>query len=232
MKRTDYEMIENYMCQCMSDSAHDREHVYRVLYVALDIASCEKEVDMDILIAACLLHDIGRKEQFENPALCHAQIGAKKAYDFLISKGYGEHFAQRAASCIRTHRYRNNEKPDTLEAKILFDADKIDATGTLGIARTLFYIGHAGEPLYSLDADGNVSDGTSDTEPSFFREYKYKLEKLYSKFYTERGVQIARQRQESAVSFYENMCHEVQESYVVGKELLFANVVDRENGII
>lgn len=138
MERTNYEIIEKFMCQCMSDSAHDREHVYRVLYVALDIASCEKEVDMDILITACLLHDIGRKEQFENPALCHAQVGADKAYDFLIAKGYGENYARRVAACIRSHRYRSNEEPDTIEAKILFDADKLDATGTLGIARTLF----------------------------------------------------------------------------------------------
>ena len=220
MKHTNYKIIEDYMCQCMSDSAHDREHVYRVLYVALDIASSEKDVNMDILITACLLHDIGRKEQFENPALCHAQVGADKAYNFLTAERYEVDFAGKVASCIRSHRYRSDREPDTIEAKILFDADKIDVTGTLGIARSLFYIGHVGEPLYSLDSDGNVSDGTYDKEPSFFHEYKYKLEKLYAKFYTERGTQIARQRQESAVSFYENMYREVQESYARGKKLL------------
>lgn len=220
--RTDYEIIEKYMQQCMSDSAHDREHVYRVLYVALDIASYEKEVDMDVLIAACLLHDIARKEQLENPALCHARVGAKKAFDFLNAEGYEEHFAKRVASCIRTHRYRKDEEPDTLEAKILFDADKIDATGALGIARTLFYIGQVGEPLYSLDEDGNVLDGASDVEPSFFHEYK--LEKLYSKFYTVRGKQIAAQRQEAAVSFYENIYHEVQASYAMGKKIIVGNL--------
>ena len=224
MRQSDYEVIEKYMCQCMSDSAHDREHVYRVLYIALDIAEHEKEVNMDILISACLLHDIGRKEQFENPALCHAQVGAKKAYDFLVSEGYGEDFAKKAASCIKSHRYRSDNEPDTIEAKILFDADKIDATGALGIARTLFYIGHVEEPLYSLDSEGNVSDGTKDTEPSFFQEYKYKLEKLYGKFYTKRGGQIAARRQGAASFFYESMCHEVQESYAVGKGLLAAKV--------
>lgn len=224
MKRTNYEIIEKYMQQCMSDSAHDREHVYRVLNVALDIASCEKEVDMDVLIAACLLHDIARKEQLVNPALCHARVGAKKAFDFLTAEGYEEHFAKKVASCIRTHRYRKDEEPDTLEAKILFDADKIDATGALGIARTLFYIGQVGRPLYSLDEDGNVSDGASDVEPSFFQEYKYKLEKLYSEFYTARGKQIAAQRQEVAVSFYENIYHEVQESYALGKKIIAGNL--------
>ena len=64
MTREIYHKIENYMLSIMDDSAHDREHVYRVLYNALEIAKAESDVDYDILIAACLLHDIGRKEQF------------------------------------------------------------------------------------------------------------------------------------------------------------------------
>ncbi len=62
MDKKQYSEIENYMLTCMQDSAHDREHIYRVLYTALDIARYEKNVDYDILITACLLHDIGRNE--------------------------------------------------------------------------------------------------------------------------------------------------------------------------
>ena len=58
-----YNTLEAYMIASMDDSAHDKEHVYRVLYNALEIAKAEPEVDYDILIAACLLHDIGRKDQ-------------------------------------------------------------------------------------------------------------------------------------------------------------------------
>ena len=76
MKQDTYSLLENYMLSCMGDSAHDKEHVYRVLYMALEIAKTEKNVDYDVLVCACLLHDIGRKEQFENPRLCHAQVGA------------------------------------------------------------------------------------------------------------------------------------------------------------
>ena len=79
MKKEDYNLIETYMLSCMDDSAHDREHIYRVLFSALEIAKAEAEVDYDVLIAACLLHDIGRREQFENPALCHAAVGGEKA---------------------------------------------------------------------------------------------------------------------------------------------------------
>lgn len=220
MKRLDYQLLENYMLQCMSDSAHDREHVYRVLYVALDIAEHEAGVDKDVLIAACLLHDIARKEQLENPRICHAAAGADKAYDFLTANGFSAEFAGKVAACIRKHRFRSDDQPETIEEKILFDADKIDVTGTLGIARTLLYKGKTGEPLYSLDRDGLVSDGDGDETPSFFQEYKYKLEKLYSRFYTNRGGAIALERQKAAVSFYDSMRREAQESYAAGKEIL------------
>ncbi len=220
MNRDKYIMIEDYMLECMGDSAHDKDHIYRVLYNALDIASAEQNVDYDVLICACLLHDIGRKEQYENPKLCHAMIGGEKAYDFLTERGYSEEFSIKVKQCIQTHRYRQDTPPQTLEAKILFDADKIDATGTLGIARTLFYKGIVGEPLYSLLSDGRVSDGANDDKPSFFQEYKYKLEKLYTRFYTARANEIAKQRQKSAVSFYNDIHREVASTYNNGLNLL------------
>ena len=200
----------------MNDSAHDKEHIYRVLYNALKIAETEELVDYDILICACLLHDIGRKEQFENPALCHAAIGAEKAYQFLITHDFPYDYAEKVKHCIETHRYRKSNQPQSIEAKILFDADKLEATGTIGIARTLFYKGKVAEPLYSLLPDGTVSNGENDTEPSFFQEYKYKLENIYSRFYTEMGNKIAKERQQSAVDFYNSMFSEINESYKDG----------------
>lgn len=220
MKKRDYQLIEEYMLECMKDSAHDKDHIYRVLYTALDIAGYEKDVDSDVLIAACLLHDIGRKEQFDDPGLCHAAAGAHKAYVFLLKNGFKEEYAEKIASCIRAHRFRTDNPPVTIEEKILFDADKIDAAGTLGIARTIFYKGQTGEPLYSLNESGEVSDGLNDTDPSFFQEYRFKLERLYSGFYTERGKQIALQRRHSAVSFYESMLQEASAAYTTGRKLL------------
>lgn len=220
MDRIMYKQIEQYMLFCMTDSAHDKEHIYRVLYIALDIAEYENSIDYDVLIAACLLHDIGRAEQFENPSLCHAQIGGQKAYDYLISINWEEQKAKQVQECISTHRFRAENPPQSIEAKILFDADKIDATGTLGIARTIFYKGQVSEPLYSLLKDGTVSDGSHDSQPSFFQEYKYKLENLYDKFYTIRAESIARERQKSAVAFYNAMLQEIKSSYFNGLALL------------
>lgn len=220
MTKETYKKLENYMLLCMKDSAHDKEHVYRVLYSALDIASKEKEVDYDVLISACLLHDIARQEQNENPKLCHAEVGAEKAYNFLIENDFENAFAEKVKHCISSHRFRKNNSPESTEAKILFDADKIDAAGTLGIARTLVYQGAMCEPLYSLTSDGRVSDGTDDKTPSFFQEYKYKLEKIYSRFYTDRGKEIAEERRKTAESFYNNMLREVASSYDNGIDLL------------
>lgn len=220
MTRETYSLLENYMLSCMDDSAHDCEHVYRVLYHALEIAKTITDVDYDVLIAACLLHDIGRKEQFEDPALCHAAVGSEKAFAFLTAQGFDAEYAARVRDCIKTHRYRENSLPESPEAEILFDADKLDVTGAMGIARTLIYKGIVAEPLYSLLPDGSVSDGSQDTAPSFFQEYKYKLEHIYGRFYTEKAASLAEERRQAAVDFYHSLYREAASSYQAGRNAL------------
>ena len=229
MTAEQYKEIEDYMLLCMRDSAHDRDHIYRVLYVALDIASYEQDVSRDILIASCLLHDIGRQEQYQDASVDHALAGGEKAYDFLRFNGWSEARAEHVRACIETHRYRTDRVPQTLEARILFDADKIDATGTLGIARTLLFKGTEGDPLYSLLPDGTVSDGTDDSNPSFLQEYRFKLEKLYDRFYTARAAEIAASRRKSAVDFYDSMVREVRSSYESGRGIVEKLLKDNDS---
>ena len=220
MDKATYSLLEQYMLSCMEDTAHDAEHIYRVLYNALTIAGREMNVNYDVLIAACLLHDIGRKEQFADPSVCHAAVGSEKAHRFLIVQGFSPAFADHVRDCIRTHRFRKSDQPQSIEAKILFDADKLDVTGAIGIARSLMYKADMAEPLYHVLPDGGIADGTEDLGPSFFREYKFKLEKLYDKFYTISGSQLAQKRRAIAVAFYENLYREVSEGYSSGKERL------------
>lgn len=220
MTKEIYNLIESYMRSCMADSAHDAEHIYRVLYNALEIAKAEDGVDYDVLIAACLLHDIGRKEQFEDPALCHAMVGGEKAYAFLTENGFGAEFSQKVKRCIQTHRFRKSMQPESIEAKILFDADKLDVTGALGVARTLMYKGNVAEPIYNVLPDGTIGDGSGEEPPSFFREYKFKLEKLYDKFYTAKGAALAQERREIAAAFYESLYREVNTGYTSGSRML------------
>ena len=200
------------MRRSMADSAHDTEHVYRVLYAARDIARTEKGVDTDVLVAACLLHDIGRKEQFEKPTLDHAEVGGDKAHAFLLEIGFDRKFADRVKSCIVTHRFRKNNPPGSIEAKILFDADKLDVTGAMGVARTLVYKGGVGDPLYSL-SNGVPTTGEHDKDPSFFQEYHFKLKNLYDRFFTARGREIALSRRAAAKSFYDSLYAEVMATY-------------------
>lgn len=204
-----YQAIEAYMLSCMEDAAHDPQHIYRVLYAALDIAGTEGGVDLDILIAACLLHDVGRAEQARDPALCHAEVGAEKARAFLTGLGWAEDRAARVGDCVLTHRTRTHRRPQSLEAKILFDGDKLDVTGAIGVARTLIYGGQIGQALYRVGADGAVLVDP-DTPPSFFREYNYKLRNVYGGFYTARGAELAAQRREAADRYYDALLREVR----------------------
>ena len=80
------------------------------------------------------------------------------------------------------------------------------------------YKGTVSEPLYSLLEDEMVSNGEYDENPSFFQEYKYKLEKIYSNFYTEEGMKIALERQKAAVDFYDSLYEEVSTSYETGRK--------------
>lgn len=218
----DYDKIEAYMLECMRDSAHDREHIYRVLYTALDIAESEPSADLEILTAACLLHDIGRPEQLADPKLCHAEVGCKKAYNFLIGIGWAEERAAHVRDCVFTHRFRSDAPPQSIEAMILFDADKIDVSGAVGMARSLMYKGSVGEPLYTLNPDRSINDGSDTDEPSLFREYHFKLKKIYGKFFTERGREIAISRKKAADDFYNALLSEVKGLEKRGRERLRA----------
>jgi uncharacterized protein len=222
MERHVFEMIESSMLRYMKDGdgAHDTQHVYRVLYTALDIASsCAADadaglnLDMDVVIAAALLHDIGRAEQHRNPEVDHAVVGATMAYDILCSIGWSPERACHGSDCVRTHRYRSGVCPESIEAKIVFDADKIDVCGAIGIARTLMHAGAVGGALYSVGSEGVILDGSDGDEPeSFCREYHFKLSKVYGGFYTTKACEIAAQRERAAREFYRSLMREVSEA--------------------
>ena len=218
MNSNEFNEIEKYMLSQMQDSAHDRNHIYRVLNSAMDISKYEDSVDNDVLLAACLLHDIGREKQFEDlENSCHAQIGSEMAYDFLLSRSWPEQKALHVKECILSHRYRVNSPPQSIEAKILFDADKLDASGAIGIARTLIYEGQISEPLYILDEEGNIIiDGGGAEISSFFQEYNYKLKRVYGSFFTVRAKEIASERQKTAVDFYNSLFAEITTNYENG----------------
>ena len=226
MDQSAYRTYEAFMLTHMQDSAHDPQHIYRVLYTALDIAR-EEDADRDVLIAACLLHDIGRARQSKDPSLCHALEGGRMAYAYLLGQGWPEDRAAHVRSCIASHRYRADQPPESIEAKVLFDADKLDAAGALGIARTILYNGQHDEPLYTLDPHGRVSESPSPDAPSFVQEYQFKLKRVYDTFFTRRGREIAQQRQRTAEAYYHDLLAEVAAAYEGGAACLESALTEK-----
>jgi uncharacterized protein len=229
MTKNEFYEIEAYMLSQMQDSAHDKHHVYRVLNFALDIAATinpedtvssidtAKPIDTGVLIAACLLHDIGREKRSCDINLCHAQVGGEMARDFLISRKWPEPKALHVKDCVATHRYRRDNLPQSIEAQILFDADKLEASGAMGIARTLIYGGQVTEPLYIIGDGGKIlTEGGGGEISSFFQEYNYKLKNVYTSFFTARANEIAANRQKTAVDFYNGLYSEISSNYENG----------------
>ena len=209
MTREGYGAIEKIMLSYMEDSAHDTQHVYRVLGSALKIAKAHPEAELDVLVAACLLHDIGRGVQNRNPGVSHAEAGAEMALQHLLALGWDAARAGRVADAVRAHRFRSDAPPETIEAKILYDADKLEVAGAMGVARTLLYQGAMGEPLYRVDGRGEALDGHED-EPGFMNEYVYKLSRLYGGFFTPEAEAMAAPRAKAARDFYENLLGEAR----------------------
>ncbi|TAJ45849.1 HD domain-containing protein [Methanofollis fontis] len=129
--------------------AHGLDHTLRVTSLCEEIGRAE-EADMEILITAALFHDIARPLEKET-GIPHEEEGARIAADYLRSRGWDERRVEAVAAAVRTHRYRSDRRPGGLEAQILSDADKLDAMGAVGIARTFLRAGEHG---------GGIPDGT------------------------------------------------------------------------
>lgn len=226
MNKAEYCLIDIYMKNCFEsdDYIHGIDHTYRVLHNALEISDhIEEKIDYDILIASCLLHDIGRSDQNKNIDLCHAQIGSKKAFKFLQSLGWGEARSNDVAECIITHRQRMGVIPESIEAKILYDADKLDSLGAIGIARILMYGGLMKEPLYLCDENNHIEIvPTNNERSSFFQEYNLKTN---VSFYTAYAIKIADLRIKQSKLFYDELYKELDESIL--NENLISDYLER-----
>lgn len=207
-----YIKIKEYLDENLTCSAHNLDHVMRVYNTALKIAKTEENVQMDILIPATLLHDIARVKETEDLSgqIDHAELGAKMAAEYLQTIGYDNECIEKIRHCIKTHRYRTGNIPKTIEAKILFDADKLDSIGNIGIARTFMLSGQAGQRIITdedIDSymkrniveNGRIKDLKEHTP---FIEFEHKLRKIPNKLYTDTAREIAKKRMENMENFF------------------------------
>ena len=190
--------------------AHGPDHSERVLRTALSLGR-ELGANLRILAAAALLHDIGRPEECASQGkVCHARRGAELAEPILRRLGYSE--AETAAVCaaIRTHRFRSGERPESLEAQILFDADKLDCTGAVGIGRAFLFAGEVGAKLHNPDCDPARTRAYS-SEDTAYREFLVKLCKIKDQMLTAPGRRLALERHEFMLTFFAELTRETGE---------------------
>lgn len=187
---------------------HDWDHTERVLNLCIRIG--EKEgADLDILVPAAVLHDIGREQEEKSKwKTCHAKIGAELARPILKKHGYSKKQIDQIAHCIQTHRFKNSLVPESLEAKILYDADKLDAIGAIGIGRAFVFSGEIGARVHHPDITLENSEEYSRNDTAY-RHYLDKLSKIKDKLLTEEGKAIAGLRHIFMEEFFDRLNQEV-----------------------
>lgn len=190
--------------------SHGWDHTERVVKLALHIGKKE-HADLIILELAALLHDIGRKSEDESfGEVCHAEEGAKLAERILKRFCISDETIKSVANCIRHHRFRKKSRPDTLEAKIIFDADKLDAIGAVGIGRAFLFAGENGAKLYNAPEVDISKTRAYSSEDTAYREFFHKLRHVHKRMLTKTGRRLAKKRHEFMLKFFDRLNEEVR----------------------
>ena len=197
------EEARQYYTDC--DAAHSFDHVLRVLALAERIGQAEGAA-MEIVRAATLLHDVARAEE-ERTGACHARMGAERARQILADHPADK--VEAVAQAIASHRFRDEVVPQTLEAKVLYDADKLDAIGAIGIARAYALAGRRGQRLWAKTPSGSLAESQS-TDHTPVHEFTFKLSQLKDALFTATARQIAEERHRYLVEFFARLEEEVQ----------------------
>ncbi|KKN49776.1 hypothetical protein LCGC14_0639220 [marine sediment metagenome] len=176
------------------DDLHGLPHIMRVLNSCLNLGK-NLSANLFILEISALLHDIGREG--ENRAIYnknHAEISAEMALDFLKSKNFQIHQEKldNIIHCIKAHSFSNNIVPETLEAKILSDADKLDALGAIGLYRTI---------VFTIKTQGGINQ--------VIEHLENKIMKLKTRMNLRVTKKIAEERHQIILDFYTKVRNEV-----------------------
>ncbi len=179
-----------------AEGGHDWFHVERVWKTACTIAQAEKNNNLLVVELGALLHDIA-DSKFHNG---NEEIGPAKARDFLSSLALDQETSEHVVNIIKHISYKGGNEAQTFrspELDIVQDADRLDAIGAIGIARTFNYGGHKGRELYNPDIKPilkmSKEEYKASTAPTINHFYE-KLLLLKDKMNTQKGKQMAQQR--------------------------------------
>jgi uncharacterized protein len=189
---------------------HGPDHTERVHKTALHIGRL-MNAQLDVLSAAALLHDIGRRyETEEQGKICHAEKGGELARGILEKLGFDPRLTDEIIHCVEAHRYRGEMVPKTLEAKILYDADKLDSIGAIGIGRAFLFAGEMGAKLHN-ESDVEILDCKPySKEDTAYREFKFKMSKIKDRMLTPEGKRLAEERHDFMEVFFERLERETK----------------------
>lgn len=190
-----------------ADAVHNFEHILRVLKMA-EYLGKQEGADLDIVRASVLLHDA----EGSNPAdiksrADHHEISAEFAKEILVKEKWDEDKIAAVQHCIRAHRFRSTERPNSIEAKVVFDADKIDAIGAVGAARAIAYSALANKPFFSPPSDKFLKsfELEDNEEHSAYHEFVFKLTNIKDRLYTDAAKKIATARHEYLLEFFNQL---------------------------
>ncbi len=213
-----WEIVDSYYPK--RDWAHGRSHIERVVRTAVEIGKREG-ADLEIIELSAILHDIFANEEKHSgvEGFRHEVEASKEARRILKTLGLTDKTVDAVCHCIESHRKRTGRiQPQTIEAKCLFDADKLDCIGAIGIVRSAYMSLEHGQEFYKqedIDAykSGNIRpDGTimEYTQHSSNLEYELSLKQVAKRMYTETGRKLAKERSAFMDEFYSRLGKELK----------------------
>jgi uncharacterized protein len=174
------------------DGSHDAAHLIRVWKNARRIQA-EEGGDLRLLAAAVLLHDCVAVEKNSPHRAEASRLAAEKASALLAAEGWSDADVAAVAHAILTHSFSANIAPETVEAKIVQDADRLDAIGMVGAARCFYIAGRMGSGLYD-PMDPLAENRPLDDKAFAIDHFEVKLFKLADGFQTATGARMASER--------------------------------------
>lgn len=193
--------------EMQTDLAHDYQHVLRVVKNASKLCQLEGAIEAVVLPAAWL-HDCLSLPKDHPQRAQASQLAADKAISFLTSIQYPAEHYQAIHHAICCHSYSANIKPTTLEAKIVQDADRLDALGAIGIARCLQVSSQLKRPLYAPD-DPFCNTRKIDDKTFTLDHFYQKLLKIKNTMHCQSARKEADKRSEYMQGFLEQLQSEI-----------------------
>src|ERR1700761_2275877 len=167
-----------------NDGSHDWSHLMRVWRTAREIARHEPGCDLAVLVAAVILHDCVAVEKNAPERSQASRLAAMRARAVTTRLGWDSVRIDAVAHAIEAHSYSAGIPPETVEARILQDADRLDAIGAIGVARCFYVAGRMGSGLYCPDDAAGVARPLND-QAFALDHFGAKLFKLADRFQTE-----------------------------------------------